>query len=311
MKYSEANPPIQCIMTGSTCYKKSKTFEPKGILWHSTGAPNTQIRRYCQPNRNDINYTELINLIGKNQYGNDWEHIDRAAGVNFWIGTLADESVATVQALPDNMRPWGCGSGSKGSCNNTHIQFEICEPKDLKDRDYFDAVYQEACELTAYLCIKYNIDPNGVIQCGKVSDCPTILCHQDSYKLGLGNNHSDVLHWFGKHGKTMQDVRNDVAEIINEYNNSKKATEKKESKTNDDANDNQDKIYKVYSGAFTKKDNAVKHLTSLYEKEEDGIIIFDSKYYRVQLGAFSLMESAKKLQKKLQEKEIKTLVKTE
>lgn len=25
-------------------------------------------------------------------------------------------------------RPWGCGSGKKGSWNNTKIQWEVCEP---------------------------------------------------------------------------------------------------------------------------------------------------------------------------------------
>jgi hypothetical protein len=41
------------------------------------------------------------------------------------------------------------------------------------------------------------------------------LCHQDSYKLKLGSNHSDVYPWFKKHGKTMDDVRNDVATLMN------------------------------------------------------------------------------------------------
>jgi hypothetical protein len=43
---------------------------------------------------------------------------------------------------------------------------------------------------------------------------PVILCHADSHKLGLGNNHSDIYHWFKKYGKDMDDVRNDVAKLI-------------------------------------------------------------------------------------------------
>jgi hypothetical protein len=46
---------------------------------------------------------------------------------------------------------------------------------------------------------------------------PVILCHQDSYKLGLGNNHSDVYNWFNKYGKTMDNVRNDVAQILKDW----------------------------------------------------------------------------------------------
>ena len=29
--------------------------------------------------------------------------------------------------MPWDYRPWGCGSGSKGSCNTGWVQFEICE----------------------------------------------------------------------------------------------------------------------------------------------------------------------------------------
>ena len=43
---------------------------------------------------------------------------------------------------------------------------------------------------------------------------PVILCHQDSYRIGLGENHSDVYNWFNRFGKTMDDVRNDVAALL-------------------------------------------------------------------------------------------------
>ena len=49
------------------------------------------------------------------------------AGLNAFIGYLRDGSVSTIQTMPWNFRPWGCGSGIKGSCNNGWIQFEICE----------------------------------------------------------------------------------------------------------------------------------------------------------------------------------------
>ena len=115
--------------------------------------------------------------------------------------------------MPWNYKPWGCGSGAKGSCNNGWIQFEICEDG-LTDKVYFDKVYKEACELTAYLCKMYNLDPMGEAMCGNVS-APVILCHADSHRLGLGSNHGDVLHWFSKYGKTMADVRKDVKALMN------------------------------------------------------------------------------------------------
>lgn len=60
----------------------------------------------------------------------------------------------------------------------------------MNDRDYFNKVYKEACEITAYLCKMFNIDPHGTVKYGNIN-VPTILCHQDSYQLGLGSNHGE------------------------------------------------------------------------------------------------------------------------
>lgn len=192
---------------------------PKGVLWHSTGANNPTLKRYVQPS--DVkppedSYTkeQWLAILGKNQYNNDWNHIERQAGLNCWIGKLADGTVTTVQTLPWDYRPWGCGSGSKGSCNSGWMQFEICEDN-LTNKDYFEAVYKEACEITAYYCKMYNIDPKGTVVHEGVT-VPTILCHYDSHKLGLGSNHGDVDHWFKKYGKTMDTVREDVAKLLAE-----------------------------------------------------------------------------------------------
>lgn len=213
MKYSTKNKPMVCMMTNSTCYKQSGAMNVKGVLWHSTGANNPYISRYVQPSKNDANYNKLMNLLGTNKYSNSLNQITYYAGVNAWIGKLADGSVTAVQTLPWNMRPWGCGSGPKGSCNNGYIQLEICEDS-LNSKEYFNKVYREACELTAFLCKKYDIDPFGSVIMNGVK-IPTILCHADSHKLGFGSNHGDVLYWFSKYGKTMKDVRNDVFNLIN------------------------------------------------------------------------------------------------
>ena len=146
MKYNNSNKPLQCMMTNSTCYKQTRTMQIKGILWHSTGANNPNLKRYVQPSENDPNYNKLINKLGKNTSGNDWNHISHQAGLNCWIGKLADGTVTTVQTMPWNYRPWGCGSGSKGSCNNGWIQFEICEDN-LNNADYFNKVYKKLARL--------------------------------------------------------------------------------------------------------------------------------------------------------------------
>ena len=208
MKYSDANPPLQCMMTQSTCYKGTRKFEPLGVLWHSTGANNPTLKRYVQPDDDAPNRDELLKLLGKNIYGNDWNHIKREAGMNFFVGKLADGTVTTVQVMPTNFRPWGCG----GALNNTHIQFEICEDN-LKDEAYFRAAYKEAAELTAWLCTRYHFNPLGTFQYqGK--NVPVIIDHIGSYELGMGSNHGDIRYWFSKYGVTMQDIREEVKRIM-------------------------------------------------------------------------------------------------
>lgn len=88
----------------------------------------------------------------------------------------------------------------------------MCEDG-LTDKTYFNQCYNEAVELTAYLCKLYNLDPQGTITYAGVK-VPTILCHYDTCLLGLGGNHGDVYNWFNKHGKTMQNVRDDVEKLL-------------------------------------------------------------------------------------------------
>ena len=217
---------IKCYQTHSTWYKGARAgSKPVGVLWHDTAAGNPSIKRYVQPYETDTNYNEMIALLGKNKYNNDWNHIEHEAGLNAWIGLLADGSMATVQAGEWDKHPWGCGGGNKGSCNgyikkdgkttwtNEHwIQFEICDDG-YKDEAYFKRAYKEACEFTAYICELYGIDPNGTVAYNGVT-VPTILCHADSYKLGLGGNHGDIYSWFKKFGYDMTNVRKDVAALM-------------------------------------------------------------------------------------------------
>lgn len=218
MKYNERNKPLVCMQTQSTCYKGTRTMKVLGVLWHSTGANNPNLKRYVQPSDDAPDRAEMLALLGMNSNKNDWNHITRQAGLNCWIGKLADGTVTTVQTMPWDYKPWGCGSGSKGSCNNGWIQFEICEDA-LTDASYFAKAYAEACEITAYLCKLYGIDPNGTVDFNGVK-VPTILCHADSHRLGLGSNHGDVLHWFPKFGKSMETVRADVAKLLKGTNES-------------------------------------------------------------------------------------------
>ncbi len=182
---------IKNILTKNNCYITGKKITPKGVMIHSTGVNNSTIKRYVQPN---------VSGIGVNKYGNHWNMSGLSVCVHAFIGKLDNGSIATVQTLPWNYRGWHAGKGSKGSANDTHISFEICEDG-LADKNYFNKVYQEAVELTAYLCKQYNLNPtkDGVV-----------ICHSEGYKRGIASNHADVMHWFPKHGKSMDTFRSDV-----------------------------------------------------------------------------------------------------
>lgn len=216
MKYSDSNPPLCCMMTNSSCYKRTRKMDIKGILWHSTGANNPWLSRYVQPDDDAEDRQFWLDLLGKNSYRTDLNHSEEQYGLNFWVGKLKDGTVASVQTMPWDYRPWGCGwSGITHCCNDGWIQFEICEDN-LKDKEYREAAYKEAVEMTAYLCCKFNIDPNGTVDFhGK--QVPTILDHATSWSLGVGGNHGDVAHWFGK--DCMKKVREDVTKLIQSGNN--------------------------------------------------------------------------------------------
>jgi hypothetical protein len=208
------------ILTKNACYKAGKTITPKGIMVHSTGASNPWLKRYVGPDDG---------LLGKNQYNNHWNQ-DKPGGkqvcVHAFIGKLADGSIATYQTLSWNHRGWHCSSGWKGSGNDTHISFEICEDN-LTDRVYFRKVFNEAVELCVYLCKLYGLNENNII------------CHSEGYKLGIASNHADVMHWFPRHGETMDSFRNAVKERL-------RTEEENEEK----------KYYRVQVGAFSSKNNA-------------------------------------------------------
>jgi N-acetylmuramoyl-L-alanine amidase len=214
------------ILTNNACYKAGRTIIPKGIMVHSTGANNPNLKRYVGPDDG---------LLGKNQYNNHWNQEKpggRQVCVHAFIGKLADGSIATYQTLPWNHRGWHCGSGSKGSGNDTHISFEICEDG-LTDAAYFNAVYKEAIELCAYLCKEYKLDPmaDGVI-----------IGHYEGHKRGIASNHADPGHWFPKFGKSMDTFRTEVKRLLTAVE-TPTPTEPK-------------KLYRVQVGAYSVKANA-------------------------------------------------------
>lgn len=181
-------------LTQNDCYQADRTIPVRGVMVHSTGADNPRVCRYVPGDRE----------LGVNTADNHWDRSGLTKCVHAFVGRFADGGVGTVQTLPWNHRGWHCGKGKKGSANNTHIGFEICEDG-LDDPVYFQQIYQEAVQLTAMLCQKYKLDPlaGGVV-----------ICHAEGHELGIASGHSDVLHWFPKMGKSMDDFRSDVARLL-------------------------------------------------------------------------------------------------
>ena len=191
----------QLLLTKNDCYKRGQTMIPKGIMVHSTGANNPNLKRYVGPNDG---------LLGRNLYNNHWNNSGIGKCVHAFIGKLADGSIATYQTLPWNYVGWHAG----GAANRTHISFEICED-DLRSKDYFEAVYKEAAELCAMLCKKYNLTEKDII------------CHAEGYRKGIATCHGDVLHWWPKFGKDMDDFRAEVKKILGTSSSESTTTNKK------------------------------------------------------------------------------------
>ena len=224
---------IKCDLSSSWWWKNSITnSKPVGVCWHDTDAGNPNLWRYVQPADNDPNKEQLLKVLGVNSYGTDWNHSGREAGVNAFIGKLADGSVATCQTGGFTRTPVAAGnaSNSVGSVDGyigigknakwegRHwVEFECCDDYGAKNshptKEYFDKVYKEAVEFTAYICKMYNLDPYGTVTYAGRS-VPVITCHWDAYKKQLGCEHDDVIKWFNMYGKTMQDVRDDVYKLI-------------------------------------------------------------------------------------------------
>lgn len=169
----------ESILTKNPCYTAGRKITVKGLMLHSVGCSQPKASVFI----------------------NSW---NRASYNNACVHAFIDGNDATIyQTLPWNHRGWHCGSGSKGSGNNTHIGVEMCEPACIKytggssftcsdlatARAVAKRTYEAAVELFAYLCKKYNLNPaaDGVI-----------LSHKEGHSRGIASNHGDPEHlWKG------------------------------------------------------------------------------------------------------------------
>jgi hypothetical protein len=206
---------IKAICVKNLCYKQASKLNPTGIVVHSTGVNNTSLSRYC----------DNVDELGENKNNNTWNQATpdgRKVCVHGFIGLDKNKEVQFCQTLPFTYKCWGCGSGSKGSYNNSHIQFEICEDN-LKSKDYFEKVYDKAVEVCVYLCEQYSIDPSNIV------------CHKEANRLGFASSHVDVEHWFPLFGKSMDDFRAEVKTRISSSTTEQSTTSTTEQSTNTSA----------------------------------------------------------------------------
>ena len=184
---------LQAYQTKNRCYQNGRKNKAIGILVHSTGANNRNIKRYVDaPDR-----------LGKNQYNNHWNKAEADKCMHAFIGFDKDQQVIVAQTLPYDYVCWGSGKGKKGSYNSTHIQFEICQGSNTDEAYYREAV-KCAEEYCAYLCkLK-----------GWSADC--IVSHREAAEAGYASNHGDPDSWMKHFGDNMDNFRARVAALLGE-----------------------------------------------------------------------------------------------
>lgn len=186
---------VTSILTKNPCYTAGRKITVKGLMLHSVGCP--------QPKA-----SVFINSWNSASYDSACVH-----------GFIDGNDGTVYQTLPWNHRGWHCGSGSRGSGNNTHIGVEMCEPACIKytsgsnftcsDKAVAKAVakrtYEAAVELFAMLCKQYGLNPtaDGVI-----------LSHKEGHSRGIASNHGDPEHLWTQLGMgyTMDGFRRAVKE---------------------------------------------------------------------------------------------------
>ena len=202
---------IKAHAVKNLCYIAARKMVPKGIVVHSTGANNPNLKRYV----------DSATEVGVNQYKNHWNTATPNGSkvcVHAFIGYDKNRQVRIAEILPLDICCWGVGKGKKGSYNTNpaYIQFEICEDG-LNDKTYYKKAFAIAAQYCAKLCSDYNISIDKIVG------------HCEAYRLGYGSNHSDPEHWMNKFGETMDDFRKQVAEIIK--TNGQKKKDNKETAT--------------------------------------------------------------------------------
>ena len=184
---------VESIMTRNPCCTAGRKITVKGLMLHSVGCPQPKASAF-------------ISSWNSPSHGSSCVH-----------GFIDGNDGTVYQTLPWNHRGWHCGSGSKGSGNNTHIGVEMCEPACIRytagsnftcsnlteARAVAERTYKAAVGLFAMLCNKYGLDPlaDGVV-----------ISHREGHSRGIASNHGDPEHLWAQLGTgyTMDSFRKAV-----------------------------------------------------------------------------------------------------
>lgn len=228
---------IVAMHTENDCYKAARKLVPKGIVVHSTGAANPNLSRYV----------DCPEKVGENKYGNHWNRssaeMGRSVCPHAFVGLDKDGEMRVAQVLPYTYQNWLTG----GKANQTHIGFEICEPYNLTDADYFERMWAVVVDYCAYLCTEFGLDPMGE---------NVIIDHKTAHDLGWGNNHSDVSHWWPKHGKYLDELRREVKARMTGETSTPPVTEQPVTEQPAAEQPTSETLYRVQVGAYSQKANA-------------------------------------------------------
>ena len=266
---------ITAYATKNNCYKRAQKCTPKGIVVHSTAANNPNLKRYV----------DAPAEVGTNAYGNHWNNpasvMGRSVCVHSFIGYALNNVVKVANILPYNYCCWGVGSGSKGSYNYNpaYIQFEMCED-DCKNKAYFETVRDTAIEYCVYLCKKFNIPVENIVS------------HKEACALGYGSNHGDPNNWWDNFGYTMAMFRAAVKAKLNAGTSSGGSSSGSGTAASGT-------LYRVQTGAFSKKANADALAAKLKAAGFDTYIVTVGALYKVQVGAYSVKANADAMAAKL------------
>ena len=109
---------ITAYATKNDCYIAKQPIKPVGIVLHSTGANNPNLKRYV----------DCPSECGKNWYNNHWNNPSSKIGeqcVHSFIGYDKYNKVRVANILPYNYACWGCGRGKHGSYNYNPIYHHL------------------------------------------------------------------------------------------------------------------------------------------------------------------------------------------